>query len=307
MKYFTLLTAIGEQKLTNALAQNTHVTITHMAVGDGGGTLPIPSHHQTQLVNETYRAPLNRLIITPDKANQLLAEMIIPAEIGGMWTRELGLIDSDGDLFAIGNHPESYKPLRTEGAAGDQIMRMVITSSHSECITILSDPSVVVATTASVNNAIEQLRSVYVPLTRTINNKSLLADITLNAADLGLSETVRKAGIAYSAENPPPYPIVPQNTALIDINGWWKCGDTGLIIQWGIVRPPPIGHSTVNVPLPTNFPNKGLWAFGYVAAAMPYDNDAISGSAGLLGTAPNTTIRVTTDNGAPTAWLAIGY
>ena len=129
-----------------------------------------------------------------------------------------------------------------------------------------------------------------VPTSRTINGKSLLTDLILTAADLGIT-----------------IPSVPKNTALIDINGWWKCGDTGLIIQWGIVRPPPIGYSTVNVPLPTNFPNKGLWAFGYVAAAMPYDNDAISGSAGLLGTAPNTTIRVTTDNDTPTAWLAIGY
>lgn len=351
MSYLTLLTAVGEQKLAAALANKTPLTLTHMAIGDGGGTLPIPSHNQTQLVNETYRAPLNRLTVDPDKTHQLLAEMIIPAEIGGMWTRELGLIDSDGDLFAVGNFPETYKPSRAEGAISHLILHMLITSSHTECVTLLDDPSAVIATAESVNNAIEKLHEKYVPLTRTVNKKALTTDITLTAADVGTDTTAqinskvaaaKKAGTdaqltansaATAADNantnangrvPNSRTIngkslltdliltaadlgitIPKNTALLDTNGWWKCGDTGWIIQWGIV---PAGASnTLNHPLPTQFPNKGLWALGQSYWAMPYDEDKASGSAQLLSTAPNTTIRVTTDNGVPTAWIAIGY
>ncbi|MHA3496903.1 phage tail-collar fiber domain-containing protein, partial [Yersinia enterocolitica] len=51
-KYFALLTHIGAAKLANATALGTRLEITHMAVGDGGGTLPTPDPAQTQLVNE---------------------------------------------------------------------------------------------------------------------------------------------------------------------------------------------------------------------------------------------------------------
>ena len=156
---------------------------------------------------------------------------------------------------------------------------------------------------------INQILTTYVPYGRSINGKLLIRDIMLTAADVGAVPTARtingKSLLTNIILTAGDLGItIPKNTALIDVNGWWKCGDTGLIIQWGIASG---ADGTRNYPLPTQFPNKGLWAFGYVAAAMPYTNDAISGSAGLLGTAPNTTIRVTTDNNTPTAWLAIGY
>ncbi|MHA3495048.1 phage tail-collar fiber domain-containing protein, partial [Yersinia enterocolitica] len=52
-KYFALLTHIGTARLASATALgSTRLEITHMAVGDGGGTLPTPDPAQTQLVNE---------------------------------------------------------------------------------------------------------------------------------------------------------------------------------------------------------------------------------------------------------------
>ncbi|WP_442447114.1 gp53-like domain-containing protein [Providencia rettgeri] len=39
-----------------------------------------------------------------------------------------------------------------------------------------------------------------------------------------------------------------KNTALKAANGWWKCGDTGLIYQWGRI-------TTVNNKFPIAFPN----------------------------------------------------
>lgn len=41
-KYFALLTHQGAARLANAAAPGNPVQITHMAVGDGGGTLPTP-------------------------------------------------------------------------------------------------------------------------------------------------------------------------------------------------------------------------------------------------------------------------
>lgn len=67
-----------------------------MAVGDGGGVLPVPSPDQTALINEQYRAPLNRLVIADRAANVIRAEMIMPPQAGGFWIREAALFDETG-------------------------------------------------------------------------------------------------------------------------------------------------------------------------------------------------------------------
>ncbi|WP_339385701.1 hypothetical protein [Xenorhabdus sp. PB30.3] len=94
-----------------------------------------------------------------------------------------------------------------------------------------------------------------------------------------------------------------KNTAQKEPNGWWKCGDTGMIIQWGVVAN-TIGAGTINVPLTISFPTRGLWAIGYVNDAIEYDRDNCSSSAKLLN---NEKIRVTVDSSQPSVWLAIGY
>ncbi|MBD2806925.1 phage tail protein [Xenorhabdus szentirmaii] len=95
-----------------------------------------------------------------------------------------------------------------------------------------------------------------------------------------------------------------KNTALLSENGWWKCGDTGLIIQWGIFGQQSDAYGTYIFPLPIKFPNKGLWALGYSSQALSYGEDTYSGSAELLD---NANLKVTLDNHRPTACIAIGY
>ncbi|PHM47739.1 tail fiber protein [Xenorhabdus sp. KK7.4] len=95
-----------------------------------------------------------------------------------------------------------------------------------------------------------------------------------------------------------------KNTALLSENGWWKCGDTGLIIQWGIFGQQGEGYGTYIFPLPIKFPNKGLWALGYSSQALNHNADTYSGSAELLD---NVNLKVTVDNKLPTACIVIGY
>lgn len=152
--YFTTLTDLGETKLANAFALGVPLPISDMAIGDGGGDVPVPDKAQTALVNEVRRAPLNSL--GPDEINPtaLLAEQVIPAEVGGWWIRELGLYDKDGDLIAVGNCPPTYKPLLTEGSGRTQILRMLIAVSSTEAVELKIDPSVVLATREYVDNAL---------------------------------------------------------------------------------------------------------------------------------------------------------
>lgn len=67
-----------------------------MGVGDGGGTPYQPYAEQTGLVNELYRAPLNRPVIADSGANVIRAEMVMFPRVGGFWLREAALYDDDG-------------------------------------------------------------------------------------------------------------------------------------------------------------------------------------------------------------------
>ncbi|HFF9140131.1 TPA: phage tail protein [Yersinia enterocolitica] len=145
-KFFALLTNIGAAKLANATALGTRLEITQMAVGDGGGTLPTTNPAQTKLVNEQRRAALNMLTIDPINTSQIIAEQVIPETEGGWWIREIGLLDKDGDLVAIANCAETYKPQLQEGSGRTQTIRMILIVSSTAAVTLKIDPSVVLAT-----------------------------------------------------------------------------------------------------------------------------------------------------------------
>ncbi|EFL1779231.1 TPA: phage tail protein [Escherichia coli] len=157
-KFYTLLTDIGAAKLASAAALGVPLKITHMAVGDGGGTLPTPDAKQTALVNEKRRAALNMLYIDPQNSSQIIAEQVIPENEGGWWIREVGLFDESGALIAMGNCPESYKPQLAEGSGRTQTVRMVLITSSTDNITLKIDPAVVLATRKYVDDKVLELK-----------------------------------------------------------------------------------------------------------------------------------------------------
>jgi len=68
--------------------------------------------------------------------------------------REVGLFDADGNLFAVGNLPPTYKPNASEGAFSDALVRMVIILSNASAITLQVDPNIAVASQTWVTNYI---------------------------------------------------------------------------------------------------------------------------------------------------------
>lgn len=158
-KYYAVLTNVGAAKLANATALGAQVEITQMAVGDGNGALPTPNPAQTALVHELRRAPLNTLSIDPNNANQIIAEQVIPEDVGGWWIREIGLFDKDGDMIAVANCAETYKPQLQEGSGRVQIVRMILIVSSTAAVTLKIDPSVVLATRQYVDDQIIQVKT----------------------------------------------------------------------------------------------------------------------------------------------------
>lgn len=158
-KYFALLTNIGAAKLANATALGAQVEITQMAVGDGNGALPTPNPAQTALVHELRRAQLNMLTVDPVNTNQIIAEQVIPEDAGGWWIREIGLFDKDGDMIAVANCAETYKPQLQEGSGRVQVIRVILIVSSTEAVTLKIDPSVVLATRKYVDDAVIEVKA----------------------------------------------------------------------------------------------------------------------------------------------------
>lgn len=154
--YYAIPTHIGEAKLARALALGVPLEITHLAVGDGEGQgaqgTPLPDPEQTALRSERRRAPLNTLATDPTNTNVLIAEQVIPEDIGGFWIREMGLIDADGDLIAVCNTPPTYKPVLASGSGRTQVVRMQIIVTDVAAVTLRIDPAVVLATRRYVDD-----------------------------------------------------------------------------------------------------------------------------------------------------------
>ncbi|HGM6991423.1 TPA: phage tail protein [Serratia marcescens] len=151
-KYSAVITAAGAEKLANAAVTGTPVAIKEMAVGDGGGLLPQPAAN-AGLVGEQYRGDLNKLVIADSDASIIEAEMIMPPQIGGFWLRELALYAEDGECVAVGNMPETYKPLLAEGSGRFQIIRMQLKVNSTADVEMIADPSVILATAEDVKGA----------------------------------------------------------------------------------------------------------------------------------------------------------
>ncbi|ENA2659724.1 tail fiber protein [Escherichia coli] len=156
-KFRTVITTAGAAKLAAATAPGGRkVNITTMAVGDGGGKLPVPDAGQTRLIHEVWRHALNKISQDKRNSNYIIAELVIPPEVGGFWMRELGLYDDAGTLIAVANMAESYKPALAEGSGRSQTCRMVIIVSSVASVALTIDTTTVMATQDYVDDKIAE-------------------------------------------------------------------------------------------------------------------------------------------------------
>ncbi|HEY1843644.1 MAG TPA: phage tail protein [Buttiauxella sp.] len=196
-KFFAILTNQGAARLANAAALGIKLNLSELAVGDGGGVLPMPDAAQTALLGEQRRAPLNMLSVDPTNTSQIIAEQIIPENEGGFWIREIGLYDDDGVLIAVANCPETYKPKLQEGSGRTQTIRMVLIVSSTEAVTLKIDPAVVLATRQYVDDKVievktyaDNLMNEHIKAAHPHKQYPLIANALKEIADAGLVSEV---------------------------------------------------------------------------------------------------------------------
>ncbi|WP_239003322.1 tail fiber protein [Enterobacter cloacae] len=203
VKFKTVITKAGAEKLAAATVPNgKKVNFTAMAVGDGGGALPVPDASQTKLVNEVWRHALNKISQDKKNKNYVVAELLIPPEVGGFWMREMGLYDDTGTLIAVGNMAESYKPALAEGSGRAQTLRMVIMVSDISSVELTIDTSTVMATQEYVDGKLaehEQSRR-HPDATLTAKGFTQLSSATDSTSEV-LAATPKAVKAAYDLAN----------------------------------------------------------------------------------------------------------
>ncbi|EOU8855347.1 phage tail protein, partial [Escherichia coli] len=156
-KFKTVITDTGAQKLAQAaVPDGKPVRLTHMAVGDGGGTLPTPDSKQTSLVHEVWRHTVNRVTQDASHQNRIITELVVPPETGGFWIREIGVFDEFGDLIAVGNTAESYKPTVAEGSGRAQTFRTILTVSSTATVELNIDSAMLMASVDYVDDKLKE-------------------------------------------------------------------------------------------------------------------------------------------------------
>ncbi|HBT5888458.1 MULTISPECIES: phage tail protein [Klebsiella pneumoniae complex] len=149
--YKSLITVAGREKIADAIVNGDKVIFSQMSVGDGGGNATTPGDEQTALVNECFRTQLNSLKLS-ETNNIIIAEMIIPPEVGGFTIREAALFDDVGVCMAVANVPETYKPELAEGSGRFTVIRIWLAVSSTEAVELIVEPGIVLATVEDVIN-----------------------------------------------------------------------------------------------------------------------------------------------------------
>lgn len=165
-KYYSVVTDIGNNLMTAALAHGEKLSITEIAVGDGGGAYYQPDPAMTALKNELWRGAINSYEISSSSDNILIVKGIIPGEVGGFTIREMAVYAEGGEMIAIANTPGTPKVTIIDGIINEMSLAMEIALVNGSAINLLVDPYIVSATKADIEKIREEI---YIALEERVN------------------------------------------------------------------------------------------------------------------------------------------
>ncbi|HBY2760073.1 TPA: phage tail protein [Clostridioides difficile] len=144
--YYTILTDIGKAKIANASLVGEKVDFVKIQLGDGGGNEYNPTEEQTALKNIVWEGKVGNVKTDESMTNCLILESLIPANAGGFVVREIGYLDTEGNLLAISKYRSAYKPKVEDGAVIDMKVKTIFVVSNVNNIELKIDPTIIFAT-----------------------------------------------------------------------------------------------------------------------------------------------------------------
>ena len=317
--YFSLVTNHG---LIKEAASNepggTAIDLTEMAVGDSNGAYYDPVGSETTLVNEVHRVTLTHVVVDENNTNQLIVEAVLDETIGPFYIREVGIFDSNGDLFAIGKYPETFKPNLPAGSGKRLYIRMILGFGNSPNVNLIINNDIALDPNfgTDVNNALAER------LIKT-NNLSDLDDVTTARNNLGLGiaslagdASESQKGISQIATQSEvddgsndekiitPLKYIAGFNCSKTSNGYTKLPN-GIIFQWGSGVIPSAGSTVFTFPTP--FPNA---VFAVTTGSKGVSDVSPDDYSGFVRSINNTTVRISSGTGVGAItiyWFAIGF
>ena len=143
-EYYNVTTNLGDVEIAAAIASNAKLDITHIAFGDGNGSVPNPSKSRTALVREVHRQAVTKYERHATNANWIVIETIIPSDIGGFTIREMGII-ANGKLISHGNHAPFEKVADPSGVS-EYRLKFTQNITDGNVVSITLDESLIFAT-----------------------------------------------------------------------------------------------------------------------------------------------------------------
>ena len=149
-EYYNVTTNLGDAEIANAIATNTKLNITHIAFGDGNGSVPTPNKARTSLVREVHRQAVTKYERHVTNSNWIVIETIIPSGVGGFTIREMGII-ANGKLISHGSHAPFEKVADPSGVS-EYRLRFTQNVTDGSVVELTLDQSLIYATQAWIDD-----------------------------------------------------------------------------------------------------------------------------------------------------------
>ena len=185
--YFNVTTNVGDAAIATAIANNSKLNITHIAFGDGNGSVPTPTKTRTSLVREVHRQAVTKYAMHPTIANYIVIETIIPSNIGGFWIREMGII-ADNVLISHGSHAPFFK-VADPDSVSEYRLKFTQNVRDGNVVEISLDESLIYASQAWVNENYIRRNELVDNLTTDDAKKPVSAKQAKNLQDNKLDKT----------------------------------------------------------------------------------------------------------------------
>lgn len=156
--YKSLITDIGNAKMTRAVLDGRKVNVVEMRLGDGGGSYYLPTPANTALVNEVWTGEIAAKTINPATPNIISIKAVIPPSVGGFTIREAALFDDEGDMIAVCNMPEIAKATLPDGISSSLDVVMNILLSNVDAVEFIINPTLDPASRDDLALAVAELR-----------------------------------------------------------------------------------------------------------------------------------------------------
>ena len=154
-EYYNVTTTVGDAEIAKAIASNTKLNITHVALVMAMAQC---RHHQSRstLSQKVHRQAVTKYERHPTVTNWIVIETVIPSNVGGFWVREMGII-ADGKLISHGSHAP-FESCRSTGVS-EYRLKFTQDVRDGNVVSITLDQSLIYATQLRLKTILNVLKS----------------------------------------------------------------------------------------------------------------------------------------------------